>query len=202
MLRLVRFILWLLLRGFLSLRYRVSVRGWDKLNDLHAPLLVLPNHPGYSDPPLVLSLLWRRLNLRPMMFASNFANPLLYPLMKILDALEVPDTERPSRRARKQAEEAVNKLVAGLRAGQNFIMWPAGRVQRRGVENLVGARALSDVLRACPEANILLVRTVGLWGSMFGYAQTGKQPRLVKLLFKGLAYLLGNLLFFMPRRKV
>jgi acyl-CoA synthetase (AMP-forming)/AMP-acid ligase II/1-acyl-sn-glycerol-3-phosphate acyltransferase/acyl carrier protein len=202
MLRLLRFCLWLAARAVLALRYRVTVRGWEKLDGLSGPILVLPNHPAYSDPPVVLTLLWRRLRPRPMMYASNFENPVLYPLMKLLNALEVPDTEKASRRARKQAEEAVRKLVEGLKAGENFIMWPAGRVQRQGREVLGGARALSDILRASPDSAVLLVRTKGLWGSMFSYAQTGKAPSLLGNLFTAVGYLLANLFFFMPRRHV
>ena len=42
---------WLVLR----LRYRVSQEGFAALKDLRGPVLVLPNHPGFIDPPIVLS---------------------------------------------------------------------------------------------------------------------------------------------------
>ena len=202
MLGALRYLLWLVGRLVLSLRYRVRVHGGEKLDGLKGPVLVLPNHPAYIDPPLVMMLLWRRLDLRPLLFGGNFNNPLLYPIMKVLDGVELPDTDRPGRRIRKQTEAAIQALIDGLKAGRNHIMWPSGHVQRRTEETLGSARALGDVLRAVPEAKVLLVRTVGLRGSMFSYARTGKKPDLVGSLLRGLGYLLANLLFFMPRRRV
>ena len=46
------------------------------------------------------------------------------------------------------------------------------------------------------------VRTRGLWGSMFSYAQTGEHPNLIGRYAAGLGYLIANLLLFAPRRKV
>ena len=41
-------------RWLLRLRYRVRVIGLEKLQSLDGPTLVMPNHPAYIDPPLVL----------------------------------------------------------------------------------------------------------------------------------------------------
>ena len=49
---------------------------------------------------------------------------------------------RQGRGARVQA------IIDGLKAGTNHILWPSGRLQRRGVEVLGGARALTDILDA------------------------------------------------------
>jgi long-chain-fatty-acid--[acyl-carrier-protein] ligase len=202
MLRLLRFLLFLVNRALLRLRYRVRVHGLDKLGEIEGPVLILPNHPGFIDPPLVLTALESRFHPRPLLFADNFRNPVLAPVSKILDALEVPDLDRASRRARKQAEQAVRTLIAGLKAGRSHVMWPAGRAQRAGKEVLGGARALSDILKACPEVTVLLVRTRGVFGSMFSYAQTGKPPSLGRNFLKAIGLILASLIFFMPRRRV
>src|SRR5579862_1329288 len=90
MLWLLRYTLWLFAKGLFSLRYRVSLRGLDKLPKLKGgPVLVVPNHPAYIEPAIVLTTLWRPLNPRPLLFASMFSNPVLYPIMKILDPLEL-----------------------------------------------------------------------------------------------------------------
>jgi long-chain-fatty-acid--[acyl-carrier-protein] ligase len=121
----------------------------------------------------------------------------------VLGALRVPDlTAHASARARKQAQAAVDAVIDGLKQGENFVRWPAGRIQLTGVESLGGARALTEILRAVPEATVVLVRTTGMWGSMFSYAATGKQPALTRLLFLGVGLILANLLFFTPRRRV
>ncbi len=202
MLQPVRYLLWALSRALLWMRYRLHVRDLEQVRGLTGPTLILPNHPALIDPVLVLTALWRQLRPRPMMYEGNFQNPVLYPLMKILDAVRVPDLEQASVQARARAEQAVATVVEGLKKGETHVMWPSGRLQRDGVERLGGARAVSDILQAVPEANVVLVRTRGVWGSMFSFAQTGEHPHLLPRLFAGLGWLLANFLFFMPRRKV
>jgi long-chain-fatty-acid--[acyl-carrier-protein] ligase len=199
----LRYILWAMARCILALRYRLSVHGLDKIRDLKNPVLIVPNHPGYIDPALVLTALWPALKPRPMVFAGMGKNPLLWPFVKVLNALEVPDLDSAaSAEARQQAQTTVNALIAGLKRGENQIFWPSGRVQRGNYEVLGGVRALTDVLQAVPEASVVLVRTNGVWGSGFSFAKTGKQPDLTALLFKGIGLILANLIFFTPRRNV
>ena len=37
----------------------------EQLRGIKGPVLILPNHPGYIDPPLVLAVLWPVLRPRP-----------------------------------------------------------------------------------------------------------------------------------------
>ncbi|HEY7315721.1 MAG TPA: AMP-binding protein [Gemmataceae bacterium] len=198
----LRYLLWLLTRLFLSLRYRVRVQGLNQIRDLKKPVLVLPNHPGLVDPLLVLAAIWPWLKPRPMVYEGNFNNPFMYLLMKLLNAVRVPDLDQASAKARSRAQKAVEVVIDGLRNGQNHILWPSGRIQHDGKERLGGARALADILQAVPEANVVLVRTRGLWGSMFSYAQTGEHPSLIGRYAAGLGWLVANLLVFMPRRRI
>ncbi|HEV3255710.1 MAG TPA: AMP-binding protein [Gemmataceae bacterium] len=203
MLWVLRYTVWLLARLTLALRYRVRVHGLEQVRDLKGPVLILPNHPGLIDPPLVLTALWPRLKPRPVLFEGNFQNPVLYPAMKLLNALRVPDLETASVEARARAEQAVAEAIEALHKGENVILWPAGRTQRGGgVEVLGGARAVTDLLQAVPEASIVLVRTRCVWGSMFSFARTGKHPHLARCLLAGIGWLLANLLVFAPRRRV
>ncbi len=93
-------------------------------------------------------------------------------------------------------------VIGGLKAGHNHILWPSGRIQRQGTEVLGSARALADILQGAPEADVLLVRTRGVWGSSFSFAPTGIHPTLGAGLLHGLWVVLANLLFFTPRRQV
>src|SRR5262249_2513579 len=157
----------------------------------------------FVDPLIVFSNVWPPLRVRPMVYENNFKNPLLWPFIWLIDAVPVPDMEQASQEARGRAQDAVARVIEGLRSGRNHILWPAGRLQRAGFEVIGGARALTEILRAVPDAKIVLVRTRGLWGSSFSWAQTGnKAPPLVRRLLGSAALLLANLLFFMPRRSV
>src|SRR5262249_39979327 len=78
----------------------------------------------------------------------------------------------------------------------------AGTIIRDGVERLGPAQALTDILRAVPDVNLVVVRTRGVWGSRFTYAYTGAHPKLVGGLWAGIGWLLASLLVLMPRRRV
>src|SRR5581483_12015093 len=142
------------------------------------------------------------LHPRPLLYEGNFKNPLLRPLMSLLDALRVPDLEQASAEARARTAEALEGIKDALRRGQNVILWPAGHLERDGVERLGAARTVSDVLQDVPQVKVVLVRTRGLWGSRFSWGWDGTRPPLGKRLLQGAGYLLANLIFFAPRRDV
>jgi acyl-CoA synthetase (AMP-forming)/AMP-acid ligase II/1-acyl-sn-glycerol-3-phosphate acyltransferase/acyl carrier protein len=198
----VRFFLWALFRLLLSLRYRIRVHGAEQLRDLKGGSVVLPNHPAYIDPPLAFMSLWRLLQPRPLLYEGNFHNPVFYPLMKLMRAVPLPDMERPSAKARARTARAIGEVIEGLKKGENHILWPSGYLWRDGQERLGGAQAVGEILRAVPHANVILVRTRGVWGSMFSFAQTGSRPSFVRCLRSGAGVLLSNLLFLTPRRHV
>jgi long-chain-fatty-acid--[acyl-carrier-protein] ligase len=198
----LRYLLWLIGRFVLSLRYHIRVHGRDKLRNLNGPVLILPNHPGYIDPPLVFAALWPALKMRPTVYEGNFQKFIPRVLAKIGNAVLVPDLEKASAAARGRTEEALSGIVDALKKGEHHIVWASGRVQRNGTEMLGGVRAAADILRAVPEAKVVLVRTRGVWGSSFSYAPTGDRPKMQFAGIPGILYLLANLIFFMPRRTV
>ncbi len=201
MIQLLRFFFRSLSRFLLSLRYRVRVEGKTPRTQHHKTLL-LPNHPGYIDPALVSSFLGDGIDPRPMVFTDTYRNPLLYPLMRLMHALEIPKLQQHSQGAREQTQAVVDAVVEGLNRGDNFLIYPSGRLQREGTEVIGAASAVSEILQRVPDANIILVQTKGVWGSRFSFAQTGELPPLTQTLIRSVKDLLLNLLFFMPRREI
>ncbi|HZU38476.1 MAG TPA: AMP-binding protein, partial [Gemmataceae bacterium] len=200
---LLRYVSLFIARAILWLRYRVRVHGWEQVDGRKGPLLILPNHPAMSDPPNVLAALWGMLRPRPVLYEGIFESPLMRPLMRLVHAIRVPTLEISSAEARARAQQAVDEAAAALRQGDNVILWPAGHIQRGGgVERIGGTRAVSDLLKAVPEVQVVLVRTRGLWGSSLSFAYTGVHPELGKVALRGIGWALANLLFFMPRRRV
>ncbi len=198
----IRLVMVLIGRAILSSRYRVQITGLEKVRGLQKAL-VIPNHPGYVDPPLVMTTLWPALRPRPMLLASMFHSPLIFWLPRFLNAVAIPDLEANSAEARQETERSLRAVIEGLKAGNNHVLWPSGRVYRRtGRESLGAARSLSEILAEVPDVQLVLVRTRGVWGSMFSYAMTGKQPNLAMCLVKGIGILLANLIFLAPRRKI
>lgn len=193
---------WLLARIVVPLRYRIHVRGWDQVRTARAPVLLLPSHPALIDPLLILCTFYGRLRPRPVLYEGNFRSLLLRPFASLLRAIPVPDLSRPDAAAGERASSAVTEVIASLRRGENVVLWPSGKAQRDGLERLGASRALTQILSAVPEASIVTVRTRGLWGSMYSFAQTGRLPVISRCVLSGLGWLLAGLIVFVPRRRV
>ena len=154
----------------LKLRYRVESNSLQKVLNGHEPkgLLILPNHPSYSDPVIVFSQLWSQLRPRPLSWEGNWKNPLMIPFLELANAIPIPDLTRPSVDARERMKVALLQITQGLQIGQNQILWPSGKIQRDGVDRLGGNSGVEAITLKAPETKLLLVRTEGLWGSRFG----------------------------------
>ncbi|MHB8901510.1 MAG: AMP-binding protein, partial [Thermoguttaceae bacterium] len=176
--------------------------GLEQLEQLDGPTLVMPNHPGYIDPPLVLSHVRLRRPVRPIVFAGIYRSPVLYPIMRLVDALEVPDLAEHSQAAHERTLAMIDSVVEGLQRGENFLIYPSGRLRRQQGEVIGAARATHEILQRVPQANVVLVRTLGVWGSMFSYARTGQTPPLGLRMVQSILWMAANLIFLAPRRKI
>jgi long-chain-fatty-acid--[acyl-carrier-protein] ligase len=184
------------------LRYRVEIDGLDRLLDLDGPVLVLPNHPGHIDPVLVMTQLGAEIPLRPLVVSFMYRPLFLNPLMRFINALEVPDLVQHSQSAREQVEPLIRTVIDGLDRGEKFLIYPSGKIERNGLEQIGSTRAVPDILAQRPDTTLVLVRTVGVWGSMTTFAPTGQEPSLPEKFVKALGILAANLIFFTPRRQV
>ena len=115
--------------------------------------------------------------LRPLVVSFMYRPIALRPLMLFINALEVPDLVEHSASARDQVGPLIETVVAGLDQGGKFLIYPAGKIERNGLEQIGFTRAVSDILAQRPKTKIALVRTAGVWGSMSSRAATGEgQP--------------------------
>lgn len=208
----MRKVLELLLFWFLKLafwfRYRVTVKGLENLtpDTLKKPggTLFLPNHPAlFVDPTLVSLAVWKKFPIRPLIVEYMYFTPIVHGVMKFLHALPVPDFETSTNTLkRKRNEKVLNEVIKGLKTDENFLLYPAGRLKHTAKEDVGGASATQRIIQEAPEANIVLVRTKGLWGSSFSRALTGNGPPMFQTIKKGIKNVLKNLLLFTPRREV
>ncbi len=187
----------------LRLRYRIRVSGLESVRNLQGATLVLPNHPAYIDPVMVLTELKLPIGIpRPVVYTETYRMPPLYPLMRVVNAAEVPDLRRHPRQAAKATRDLIDWISRDLKSGQSFLIYPSGRLQRKDTEWIGGARMTHDLLAQCGNVNLVLVRTRGVWGSVFSCAPTGDVPDLKKVFWLGIPRLLGSLILFLPRRDV
>lgn len=201
LLYLIRFALWF--------RYRVTIKGLDQMNPSHlnkkGGVLFLPNHPTFFVDPTLISLsIWTRYPIRPVIVEYMFYAPVINKMMRFMNALPIPEfIESSNSLKRRKTEQALHSIEEGLRKGDNFLIYPAGKTKQQAHE-VVSGSGVHTILQAVPEANVVLVRITGLWGSRFSRALTaGKAPpAMATTILWGIKKALLSLLFFLPRRPV
>lgn len=190
----VKFLLWL--------RYRIRVRGLAEVAARGTRgILFLPNHPALIDPIIVMSVLHRDFRPRPLADKDQVSRPGLGWLMRRIRVRPIPDLVAHGPAAREEIEAVIADCVAGLRRGENLVLYPAGHLYRTRYEHLYGNSAVERILREAPDCRVVLIRTTGLWGSAFSMAG-GTMPTLGQVLRRGGLAILKNFIFFTPRRDV
>ncbi|NLF24416.1 MAG: AMP-binding protein [Deltaproteobacteria bacterium] len=192
-----------LLRILLRLRYRTEVRGLKTLPATKG-LLILPNHPAEMDPIIVATQLWKRFRVRPVVLEKYYYLPVAHFLLKSIRAIPMPDMDFASGPyKRRRVEVAMQSSMQALNAGDNVLLYPSGRLMTGPLENVGGNSGVHTLLQAAPNAQVVLVRTRGLYGSIFSRACSGpKSPDFFPTILKAFSALLRNLIFFMPKREI
>lgn len=204
----IQALLYCFLRCAFWFRYRIHVKGWDKVNpsSLKHPggVLFLPNHPTYFIDPLLMAMMtYPRYTIRPTIVEYMYYTPIIHQVMKLGNALPIPNFSTSSNSLkRKKSEQVIDEIIASLKKGDNFLLYPAGKVKHSNREVVGGASGIQKIIKDAPEANIVLVKISGLWGSSFSRALTGQPIPMWETLFNGLKACLKNFLFFTPRRDI
>lgn len=197
------------LRALLSLRYRVRQEGLEDIPlaaEEGQGLLFLSSHPALVDP----LILWSQVaGLRPRPLADAKVMSGLWGRVanRVVDGILIPDLSglprgREGRQAAAQlVEQGLRQVSESLNQGRAVFLYPAGRISRDGLDRLGGNSGVWRVLEGAPSARIILVRSRGLWGSSFS-AAAGRRPGFTAAMFQAALTLLGNAIFFAPRREV
>lgn len=191
----------------LSLRYKIEVKGLDQLKKFSfsssSGILFMPNHPAHMDPVMIFTLLWPKFRMRPIVTEYIYRLGILKPFMKTTKGIPIPSfTTSVNQFKIKKAKQALAELSEGLKNKENFIIYPSGRLKHSGEEVVGGSSGAHEIIQECPNANVVLIRTSGLWGSSFSRAILGVSPDLPKTILQGIKTLLKNGIFFSPRRKI
>lgn len=189
----------------LSLRYRVKIKGLDQLkrSNLKKGLLFLPNHPAHIDPLLLALLLWPYYRMRPLVIEYIYRLFFMKPMLKLVRAVVIPDFDTSVNQLKIQkGAKALQEMADGLKRGENFLIYPSGRLKSSGKEILGGSSGAHGLVQECPNANIVLVRTSGLWGSSLSRAFEGISPDLFTVTWNGIKTIFKNGIFFCPRRNI
>lgn len=202
-------LLLVLIRSALWFRYKVTVKGLDQINPaiLNKPsgVLFLPNHPAiFVDPTLIALAIWKKYKIRPIITEYMYYTPLIHTVMRLMDALPMPNFSSSSNTLKKKrADRLLQTVIDNLKKNDSFLIYPAGKTKQQARE-IIGGSAVHNIIQAVPDVNVVLVRTTGLWGSKFSRGLTAGQnpPYMFHTIFWGVKKVFQNLLFFTPRRHV
>ena len=198
---LLKRILLLFVRFLLSLRYRIHVKGLARILEKgNSAILFMPNHPALIDPVIVMSLLYRDFQPRPLADEEQAEKKYIRPLMNSIDAVIIPDLKRRGNQGRKGVLEGVQIIIGSLNDGNNILLYPAGRIYRSRYESIGANSSVDLVLRRVSGCRTVLIRTTGLWGS--GFSRANGLPALNANLKMFLFALFSAGFFFMPRREI
>lgn len=189
------------LRLLLSLRYKVETKGTEALSS-KGPLFLLPSHQALIDPLILLSQLYKHTTAIPVVTSDFYDLPVLKPFFSGWGAVRVSNLEGKSRNT-NVLNEISSAVIEGFGKGKNIVLYPSGQIAGQGYEKIINKKSAHQVVQQLPpDVRVVAVRITGLWGSMWSKAWMGKTPNFALHLLRGIFYVLANLVFFVPRRKV
>ena len=198
----IDFLVRIIVKWLLSLRYRISINGIEAIAAKGKEgILFLPNHPALIDPVILYVYLHGRFAPRGFGDKDQVDRFFIRFFARRWGVRTIPSMEKYGSAARAEIEKVLDESIEGLKRAENLLLWPAGRMYRSCREDLGANSSVERVLQSYPDVRIVLVRTRGLWGSGFSWAG-GQNPKVLKVLRKGLFSLLASGIFFAPRRKV
>ena len=197
----VRFLLFIA-RIILSLRYSIKLTGIEKILEKgNRGILILPNHPALMDPIIILCYIFPYFRQRTLGDKDQVNRPVIKHFARLFGVLALPDPTKYGNVALKEVERVISKCGDVLRKGKNIVLYPSGHIMTERFEHIGGNSAVATILNNNPETRVVLIRTRGLWGSMWSRANGG-YPSVSSNMRQALRFLAFNLLFFGPKREI
>ncbi len=189
-----------LMQFFIRSRYSVNITWKELLNEKWSNL-ILPSHVALMDPVIMFAYLWDKKWLSPVVTEDYFNIPVLKQIFKSIWAISVPDLTKNSKEL--DASKIVGNAIKALENNRNILLYPQWALARQGFQSIVGKKTAYLITQEAPkDTKILTVSIRWLRWSRSSRAWTWKAPNLALFFLKGLRFLLWNLFFFVPKRKV
>ena len=190
-----------LLKFLIKFRYRVDITGLELLDSDWATL-IFPSHVALIDPLIMFAFFWEKKKLSPVVTESYYNKFLLKWIFNSIKAIPVPDLTTDKSRE-LDTSTIIEKIKLSLNNNRNILLYPQWALARQGFQSIVGKKTAFYISQQIPkDTKILTVNIRWLWGSRSSWAWTWKKPNLMIFILKGLWFILANLFFFVPKRKV
>ena len=190
-----------LLKFLIRFRYDVDIKGLDLLNSEWSKL-ILPSHVALVDPVIMFAFLWEKKNLSPVVTENYYKVPVFKQLFDAVDTIPIPDLTGDKSKD-LDTWKIIIKIREILENNRNILLYPQWALARQGFQSIVGKKTAFLISQQAPkDTKILTVNIRWLRWSRSSRAWTWKSPNLTVFILKGLRFILWNLFFFVPKRKV
>ncbi|MCF6320275.1 MAG: 1-acyl-sn-glycerol-3-phosphate acyltransferase [Rhizobiaceae bacterium] len=161
--KLLRHLVFALVRPYFSVAFNVSCSNKEKLQGLEGAI-ILSNHVSRHDPPLILATLYAVTRIRPTAYYREYEHWLQkYPMMLFgTIPMSSPKTWAPERREANKLEtlDIMRRVVEN---GNSILIFPAGNIRKGEKEEiapyLTGAY---DTIKALGNPPVVLLKLDGL----------------------------------------
>ena len=169
------------LRNLLRIRYRVSIKGKEKI-DATKTHLFLPNHQAVIDPIILFCELYD-IEISPLVDESYFNIPIAKYILNRIKAVSVPDLSLNRKNVNK-VRDLLPISLKSLNSGKNIIIYPSGKITLDGTEKIGNKSLAYNICSNISEnTDVYGIKIKGLWGSSFSkYGRTSTPPILEKIL--------------------
>ena len=190
-----------LLKFLIRFRYRVNIT-WLELMNSDGSNLILPSHIALMDPVIMFAFLWEKKNLSPVITENYYNIPVLKRILDSIWAIPIADLTS-DKSLELDTAAIVWKAIDALKNNSNILLYPQWELARQGFQSIVGKKTAFLISQQAPkDTKILTVNIRWLRWSRSSRARTWKRPNLALFILKAIRFVIWNLFFFVPKRKV
>ena len=193
-----RLLLWIM-----KIRYKLDIKGFPSF-DSESNYLVLPNHIAYVDPVLMWCIFRPYIKIRPVATSDFSKNPFLWWIFKLMNTITIQEIGKWNSNSWDWAiKDALHDLIQALEDWDSVLLYPSWRLKWQWEEYIWWKKSAYLALQNLPKnTKVLTIRTTGLWWSRWSNAWNWKTPAFAWNLLRTIWFLVANLFFFVPKRKV
>ncbi len=164
-------------------------------------MLILPNHRAVIDPMLIFSELYD-VKAQPLVDEGYFRIPLISHLLRMYEAIEVPDLTL-SRKGVDKVKMLGDIVHTSLENHANVLFYPSGHITTDGRETIGSRHLTHTTCQNLPEdVKVIAIRMKGLWGSKWSRYGLNATPSIIMLLLKSFGMIFSCVIFFKTKRTV
>lgn len=185
-------------------RYNITLHGAEHMEH-YGPVALLARHEALIDPVMIISYLSKLQKVSPVVFQAYYNNPLLKPLLKIIEAIPVADVLWGG--STQDAQKLHKVVIEALKKGTTTLWYPSGKLPRENIEWIGNATLTYNVAHdsETPKSTKYVTARYsdGLWWSTHSNALwNGNIVEFLKSYGFSIWVHLSNLWFLTPKKDI